>query len=121
MPFDLDLSKKIDAKFCTGRVIIGVRDAKPYAGADYIGHPYEVKIFNYESKRVPNKPIAYDIGVFDAYDKVLVRNKDNEGWMARLYDIYLVGLGHGCQDGRVYSQCIKYDGNEDLLGTTRSK
>ena len=57
---------------------------------------------------------------FKPFDKVLVRNKDTEGWQSRLYDQYLIGWGHGCQDSFVYQQCILYEGNEHLLGTTRN-
>ena len=57
---------------------------------------------------------------FKPFDKVLVRNEDNEGWQSRLYDMYLIGLGHATQDNLCYEQCIPYEGNQELVGTTKT-
>ena len=56
---------------------------------------------------------------FKPFDKVLVRNDDHEVWSARLYDMWFAGPGlYGTQDNKEWSQCIPYEGNENLLGTT---
>ena len=52
------------------------------------------------------------------FDKVLVREKDNDFWRADLFsnmedDIY-------CCIGNFWEQCIPYEGNEKLLGTCDS-
>lgn len=53
------------------------------------------------------------------FDKVLVRNDNEEIWQPRLYEMYSDGTEkHYCQDGVGYLQCIPYEGNEHLVGTT---
>ena len=56
---------------------------------------------------------------FKPFDKVLVRNDDEEIWQPRLYEMYSGGTEkHYCQDGQGYLQCIPYEGHEHLVGTT---
>ena len=56
---------------------------------------------------------------FKPFDKVLVRNNDEEIWVPRLYEMYLNGINkHCCQDCLGYLQCIPYEGNEHIAGTT---
>lgn len=60
---------------------------------------------------------------FKAYDRVLVRDEDQERWQAALYDQYLTDNGastHRVIGEGYFSQCIPYDGHEHLLGTTDS-
>ena len=55
---------------------------------------------------------------FKPFDKVLVRNDNEEIWQPRLYEMYSGGTEkHYCQDGVGYLQCIPYEGNEYLVGT----
>lgn len=52
------------------------------------------------------------------FDKVLVRDYDNEIWHANLFSNYYMSKGfYGCVCS-AYKQCIPYKGNEHLLGTT---
>lgn len=58
---------------------------------------------------------------FKAFDRVLVRDEDQEQWQAALYDQYITRNGkfpHHVISGDCFAQCIPYDGNEHLLGTT---
>ncbi len=56
---------------------------------------------------------------FAPFDKVLVRNEDHEAWSARLYDVWFAEIGlHGTQDNNEWKQCVPYEGNEYLVGTT---
>ena len=65
-------------------------------------------------KLVPNK---FDITTLKPFDKVLVRDFDNECWMTGIYshqdNNIFIASGH-------WNQCIPYKGNEHLLGTTNS-
>ena len=58
---------------------------------------------------------------FKPFDRVLVRNDDEEIWQPRLYEMYSGGTEkHYCQDGVGYLQCIPYEGNKHLVGTTNN-
>lgn len=60
---------------------------------------------------------------FKAFDRVLVRDEEQERWQAALYDQYLTDNGastHRVIGEGYFSQCIPYDGHEHLLGTTDS-
>ena len=70
-------------------------------------------------KLVPNK---FDISTLKAFDKVLVRDSNESRWCAHMFSHY---SGYNrypfCTLGSSlcgFSQCIPYDGNEHLLGTT---
>ena len=56
---------------------------------------------------------------FKPFDKVLVRDVDNEEWKADFFSRYYTDYRYDyeCVSG-AYIQCIPYDGNEHLLGTT---
>ncbi|MEE3385197.1 MAG: hypothetical protein VZR36_08965 [Prevotella sp.] len=61
-----------------------------------------------------------DIANFKPFDKVLVRDDDNECWMPSLFGWFDSGLQDGkfvCETSDWY-QCIPFEGNEHLLGTT---
>lgn len=58
---------------------------------------------------------------FNPFDRVLVRDTDQERWQAAFYDQYLTDNGaspHRVIGEGYFSQCIPYAGNEHLLGTT---
>jgi hypothetical protein len=62
----------------------------------------------------------YDIANFQPFDKVLVRNYDTDSWTADLFSHYVDD-----EDGKAFvticsyrNQCIPFEGNEHLLGTT---
>ena len=68
-----------------------------------------------EYELVSNK---FDINTLKPFDKVLVRGSDNGMWCASIfshtwkYKYFCVGTWH--------NQCIPYEGNEHLLGTTEN-
>lgn len=60
---------------------------------------------------------------FKPFEKVLVRDADDEAWAAGIYSYYVQNKGcrklHGvCGNDYGYEQCIPYEGNEDLWMTT---
>lgn len=66
---------------------------------------------NYEL--VPNK---FDITTLKPFDKVLVRDTNNAVWTAALLSHLREKLFYTVSTW--YNQCIPYEGNEHLLGTT---
>lgn len=56
---------------------------------------------------------------FKPFDKVLVRDLENEEWKADFFSRYYTDYRYDyeCVSG-AYIQCIPYEGNEQLLGTT---
>ena len=53
------------------------------------------------------------------FDKVLVRDGDEEKWERQFFDAYFeVDYPYRCIDGECYSQCIPYEGNEELADTS---
>lgn len=56
---------------------------------------------------------------FKPFDKVLVRDSENEEWKADFFSRYYTDYRYDyeCVSG-AYIQCIQYKGNEHLLGTT---
>lgn len=60
---------------------------------------------------------------FKAFDRVLVRDEDQERWGVHLYshyDSYNEEYAYRMIGNSGYAQCIPYEGNEHLLGTTDS-
>ena len=63
---------------------------------------------------VPNK---FDITTLKPFDKVLVRDFDNTPWEIEFFSRLFDGKHFKCLDVS-YTQCIPYEGNHHLLGTT---
>lgn len=55
---------------------------------------------------------------FKAFDKVLVRDDDDEKWNAGIFSD-MEDRGYRCTYS-CWNQCIPYEGNEHLIGTTDS-
>ena len=78
--------------------------------------------WNSETKTLEKLPIAkFDITTLSPFDKVLVRDNDEQLWTADLF-----GSHHGktiypfrCV-GHYTNQCVPYEGNEHLLGTNNN-
>lgn len=64
---------------------------------------------------VPNK---FDITTLKPFDKVLVRDNDEQLWSADLFGFYGKTLYPFMCVGHYTNQCVPYEGNEHLLGTT---
>lgn len=71
-------------------------------------------VFQDEYELVPNK---FDITTLKPFDKVLVRDFDNTPWEIEFFSRLLNGEHFKCLEVS-YVQCIPYEGNEHLLGTT---
>ena len=56
---------------------------------------------------------------FKPFDKVLVRDNEDDIWEVSLFG-YKDELYYRCDNGILWIQCIPYDGNEHLLGTTNN-
>ena len=69
-------------------------------------------------KLIQNK---FDISTLKPFDKVLVRDNDTQKWTVDLFSFYDTTLVYpfSCV-GHYISQCIPYEGNEHLLGTTNN-
>lgn len=67
-----------------------------------------------EYELVPNK---FDIATLKPFDKVLVRDFDNTPWEIDFFSRLLDGKHFKCVD-LSYVQCIPYEENKHLLGTT---
>ena len=88
---------------------------------DYVWTIKYEQLNNYEL--VHNK---FDITTLKPYDKVLVRTKRhsfNPVWTIAFYDGYQPNIGgsfrpFGVANGEYFQQCIPYEGNEHLRGTT---
>ena len=65
---------------------------------------------------VPNK---FDITTLKPFDKVLYRQNDRDTWISHLYSNYTKNINTHILLGCVVAkQCVPYEGNEHLLGTT---
>ena len=60
----------------------------------------------------------FDITTFKIFDKVLMRSSNAREWTATLYSHYNNNKFYGC--GMCCDQCIPYEGNEHLRGTTNN-
>lgn len=67
------------------------------------------------SKFEEAKP-KFDITTLKPFDKVLMRSSNAREWVATFYSHYSNNKFYGC--GMCCDQCIPYEGNEHLLGTT---
>lgn len=56
---------------------------------------------------------------FKPFDKVLVRNSDKSAWLPRLFDSHVEQANFWTQDGKQWEMCISYEGNEELVNTTK--
>lgn len=63
---------------------------------------------------VGGKKIKYQ---FKPFDRVLARDSDDEFWFSEHFG-HIENDGSFICGGKKYSQCIPYEGNEHLLGTT---
>lgn len=59
---------------------------------------------------------------FKPFDKVLVRDDDNEEWSVGIYSHYTSDCDYPyfCAGLTAMRQCIPYEGNQELVGTTKT-
>lgn len=58
---------------------------------------------------------------FKPFDKVLVRDTDEDEWRAVEFSHKREGIYAFCACGAMWRQCIPYEGNEHLIGTTNKE
>lgn len=63
----------------------------------------------------------FDITTLKPFDKVLVRDNNIQKWTVDIFSFFDKSLTHpySCT-GHYTNQCIPYEGNEHLLGTTNN-
>ena len=76
--------------------------------------------WNAETK-ILEKVNKFDITTLKAFDKVLVRNYNSEKWTANLFGFFSKNMvyPYSCI-GNCVHQCVPYENNEHLLGTTNN-
>lgn len=76
------------------------------------------KDWDSEKKKVVNLKPKFD--ELKPFDKVLVRDNEDDIWEVSLFGYKDDELYYRCDNGITWIQCIPYDGNEHLLGTTNN-
>jgi hypothetical protein len=80
--------------------------------------PVEKKLENIEIIAAEEKKEKFDINMLKPFDRVLVRDNDGQRWTG---DLFLYKTVSSSYEGVhcLWNQCIPYEGNETLLGTTK--
>lgn len=140
IPFDLETAKKIRAGEIEGKIICNHAEAEVLAFDVYgakrrlvvakikdnigkynvrlyteSGEDFEKATFNNLRLEVPDKEPQ-----FKPFDKVLVRNVDTQEWWCAIFShvIQTTEKYKYAAHPFVWTQCIPYEGNEHLVGTT---
>lgn len=125
------LEKLIKPKFKVGNIVqnkdcykvkiteVNIED-ECYGYESLIAHGIGGISFNEQNdwELVPNK---FDITTLKPFDKVLVRCSELEIWRISFFENYNRKYSRYpfvCLNGNKYSQCIPYEGNKHLLGTS---
>jgi hypothetical protein len=83
-----------------------------YNVEEEIGGKLDLKTLEIEKPKCEFKP----------FDKVLVRDRDCDLWQISLFGYENQNHnGYRCSNGCTWYQCIPYEGNEHLLGTTQNE
>jgi hypothetical protein len=118
------LYKIVEPKFKIGDIIKDKFNLK-WKVINANGHYYEVSlVLTGTSKFIEIKAQddyelvqdKFNINTFRPFDKVLMRSSNAREWVATFYSHYSNNKFYGC--GMCCDQCIPYEGNEHLLGTT---
>lgn len=141
IPFDLDMAKKIHAGKIKGVIMtregnviheffsfseIAVGAYGIYATIDGIVHSYCYDGCERNWDRSGNwsgdlvLEVPDDEPQFKPFDKVLVRDGDDRVWCPAFYAYYdeVCESHHRAAGGGRWHQCIPYEGNQELVGTT---
>ena len=82
-----------------------------------MGEVVRINVFYQNEYSIAHKP-HYDISNFKPFDKVLVRDYDKDEWFNTFFGFYDEEHKVFVCDCYNYKQCIPFEGNEYLLGTT---
>ena len=127
IPFDLETAKKIQAREIEGKIVRNGREviildynSKKYSGYQ-IRFAYldkdEVDYVTYEGLHIE---VSDNDPQFKPFDKVLVRDWENDDWIPALFGYCYTVKGnthYRAVGGSIWTQCIPYEGNEHLVGT----
>ena len=124
------LEKLVEPKFKVGdriKHIVGREEIATVVGVEKLHYNLSSKVgtssfsisLQHEWKLVPNK---FDINILKPFDKVLVRDTNGQVWTADLFS-HIIDTNSNLRTtfacvGHYSNQCIPYEGNEYLLGTS---
>lgn len=118
---------KAGYKWCVdGTKIVNTIHNFLYTDSYKITFDDSIDFYNKSEKKEISAPEIIGLDIMDdklkPFDKVLVRNWDEEEWSPHFFAKYCPKLmqKYKTTDEHFYIQCIPYEGNEDLLGTTDS-
>lgn len=142
--FDIEVAKKIQTGEITGKILYNKAEAEiidfdlHFNGRTYIcakvkenSERQVTRLFDIKGDDAENSSLYYSLKLevidnepkFKPFDKVLVRDNDDEEWEAS----YFSHIRHMRNDSTSYryiagnlqwKQCIPYEGNENLVGMT---
>ena len=125
------LERLIEPVFKVGDKIKQIKNGNIYEIVKILSNYYIVKYLGSDIMISFNKqdeyelvPDKFDINTLKQFDKVLVRTKGfTPVWTIDFYDGYQPNIGgsftpFGVTGGKYFQQCIPYEGNEHLRGTT---
>lgn len=142
IPFDLEIAKKIQAGEINGRIMCNNAVAhiidldmyfqsKECICAQICGNSgkYITNLYNTDGTDA-DCTMGYRLYIelqysdnelqFKPFDKVLVRDENYQAWRANIFSHVLDGSSfpYACATTN-FRQCIPYEGNEELVGTTK--
>ena len=126
IPFDLEMAKKIQAGEIEGKivrngcevVILGYNSEKYPKG-----YPIRIAYLNkdgvdYVTHEGLHIEVPRDEPQFKPFDRVLVRQSDKDDWRVAFYSHFNAKENLHVTAWLNWYQCIPYEGNENLVGTT---
>ena len=140
IPFDLELAKKIQTGETEGKIMYNKAEAeiidfsvfvkgKTYICAKTKGNSgeYQTRLFLKNGNDINDEggtiflnlylEVPDDEPQYKPFDKVLVRDKETDKWHPSFYAT-TDGILYYTIDCRNWNQCIPYEGNEHLVGTS---
>jgi len=142
IPFDLETAKKIQAGEIKGKIkTVGGENARIICWDVKNEHHTPIVVLIDKKQREEfyfySEAGEYDFGSFPMrnlvleipdnepqfkpFDRVLVRDVDDTYWQIALFshiDDTVIDFRYCVNNGYSYVQCIPFEGNEDLVGTT---
>ena len=138
--YDLNIDRSGKCTFCPAKIETPVRknclngyfslvnwvtlDQLPYLEEDVfnviIHYCKKIRDIEYKEGVILRSQLDNQSVQFKPFDKVLVRNFDHDEWRASFFSHLSSNYfeKYYCVDGAYYKQCIPYEGNEHLIGTT---
>jgi hypothetical protein len=108
---------KVGDEIKTGNTIETIAEVDHAARRYYCESGRTISFVNQDLWKLDTKP-HYDIANFKPFDKVLCRNCNNDRWRADYFSHLSKNGKSFIAIGYTWCQCIPFEGNEKLLGTT---